>query len=209
VLGNNWWAPAQIELAIDLARPKLIIVDRSTPNFTTASQDGSVVGTETVRGWIEIGDEYLPPTRCVDDEDSPAVVMFTSGTTGLPKPIVLAHRSIIANLQSLLISSGIVDRIMDPMQPQAASLLSAPLFHIGGLQPTLLSLLRGNRLVFTQGRFDVRRILELIEDEHVTWWGAVPTMASRVVVSTDLKHYDLTSVRDRCRSVARHLTQIL
>jgi len=47
---------------------------------------------------------HAPPLS--GHEDDPAVIIFTAGTTGAPKPVVLAHRSVIANLHNLLVMSG-------------------------------------------------------------------------------------------------------
>jgi long-chain acyl-CoA synthetase len=123
------------------------------------------------------------------------VIIFTAGTTGAPKPVVLAHRSVIANLHNLLVMSRRLPHQVDGSRAPAVSLQSGPLFHIGGLQALLLALLGGNTLVFLEGRFDPGQVLDVIERERVTWWGAVPTMASRVLEHPSLPGRDLSSVR--------------
>ena len=72
---------------------------------------------------------------------------------------------------------------------------SGPLFHIGGTQALLLAMLGGNTMVFLEGRFDSGQVLDLIERERVTIWGAVPTMAIRVLEDPTRPGRDLATVR--------------
>jgi long-chain acyl-CoA synthetase len=109
--------------------------------------------------------------------------------------VTLAHRSVIANIHGLLVMSGRLPHQVDGERSAAVSLQTGPLFHIGGLQSLLLAMLGGNTLVFLEGRFDPEQILDIIEGEKVTWWAAVPTMASRVLDSPSLSRRDLGSVR--------------
>jgi acyl-CoA synthetase (AMP-forming)/AMP-acid ligase II len=81
-----------------------------------------------------------PPTG---GEDDPALIIFTAGTTGLAKAAVLAHRSVIANLQNLLVVSKRLPHQLSGDRPPEVILQSGPLFHIGGVQSLLLALLYG------------------------------------------------------------------
>src|SRR5260370_21016801 len=126
---------------------------------------------------------------------APAVIVFTAGTTGDSKAATLAHRSVIANLHSLLLVSGRLPQQLDPEKPGAVILQSGPMFHIGGIQALLLAMLCGHSMVFLEGRFDAGQVLDLIEREHVTVWGAVPTMAFRVLEHPSLPGRDLSAVR--------------
>jgi long-chain acyl-CoA synthetase len=200
-LGNGWWSANEVGHATGLISPRLVVADGKRAALIPAG-GGEVVSVETVRGWVDsalAGEPSAHPaveqSPSEGDEDDPAVIIFTAGTTGPPKPVVLAHRSIIANLHNLLIMSGRLPHQMDDSRPPAVSLQSGPLFHIGGLQSLLLALLGGNTLVFLEGRFDPEQVLDLIERERVTWWGAVPTMASRVLEHPSRVGRNLESVR--------------
>jgi long-chain acyl-CoA synthetase len=200
-LGNGWWSATEVAHATGLVEPRLVVADARRASLVPAG-GGEVISVETVRGWVDsalageastlAGVEQSPSEGA---EDDPAVIIFTAGTTGPPKPVVLAHRSVIANLHNLLIMSGRLPHQMDDSRPPAVSLQSGPLFHIGGLQSLLLALLGGNTLVFLEGRFDPEQVLDLIERERITWWGAVPTMASRVLEHPSRIGRDLESVR--------------
>ncbi len=194
-LGNGWWNRPEAEHAVRLVQPSLVIADERRrellpPNVT----DRQVVDVDAVRRWGETGS---PPSPIAGggDESDPAVIIFTAGTTGDPKAAVLAHRSVIANLHSLLLVSGRLPQQLDPDQPGAVILQSGPMFHIGGLQALLLATLCGQTMVFLEGRFDAGQVLDLIERERVNVWGAVPTMAFRVLEHPSLPSRDLSGVR--------------
>jgi acyl-CoA synthetase (AMP-forming)/AMP-acid ligase II len=193
-LGNGWWSGALVEHAAGVVAPALVLADERRAALLPAGT--AVVMVDELRAVVDSPSPVsAPPTAPVGHEDDPAVIIFTAGTTGVPKPVVLAHRSVIANLHNLLVMSGRLPQHLDESRPPAVSLQSGPLFHIGGLQSLLLALLGGNTLVFLEGRFDPGQVLDLIERERITWWGAVPTMASRVLDHPTLDGRDLSSLR--------------
>jgi long-chain acyl-CoA synthetase len=73
-------------------------------------------------------------------------------------------------------------------------LLSLPLFHMGGVQVVLSSLLTGGTLSFLEGRFEPGEVLRLIEEEKIRVWGGVPTMISRVLDHPDLATRNTSSL---------------
>jgi long-chain acyl-CoA synthetase len=195
-LGNGWWSGPLVEHAVATVSPTLVLADERRAALVPADAGARILGVDEVRAVVD--DPAAPaghPAPPDGDEDDPAVIIFTAGTTGRPKPVVLAHRSVIANLHNLLVMSGRLPQQVDGSRPAAVSLQSGPLFHIGGLQSLLLALLGGNTLVFLEGRFDPGQVLDVIERERITWWGAVPTMASRVLEHPSLEGRDLSSVR--------------
>jgi long-chain acyl-CoA synthetase len=79
---------------------------------------------------------------------------------------------------------------------QPASLITSPLFHVGGLHSGVCTALTaGVKLVFLEGKFDPDRTMETIEREKITMWPAIPTMLHRVVHSPNIAKYDLSSLR--------------
>jgi long-chain acyl-CoA synthetase len=188
-LGNSWWSAAEVEHAVSLVEPRLVIAD--------ADRRGVVpdrVDCWAMEDVIDAAPGDVPP-RPDTDEDSPALIVFTAGTTGAAKGVTLAHRSVIANIHNLLVSARRLPHQIDAERAQVVSLQSGPLFHMGGVQSLILNLIGGATVVFLQGRFDAGEVLELIEREGVTVWGAVPTMAARVVEHPDVTRRDLSSVR--------------
>ncbi|GAA0617249.1 hypothetical protein GCM10009547_19300 [Sporichthya brevicatena] len=170
-LGNITWTPGQVASAVALVDP-VVVLDPSSVEMSSPPEERMEMTS--------------PP-----DEDDPAVLIFTSGTTGEPKAVTLAHRAVIANLQALLHHGGRLPG--DPPKPSTVTLMSVPLFHVGGLQQVLTAALSGSTLVFDTGRFDPARTLEVLERERVAVWAAVPTMVGRVLDAA--AGADLSAVR--------------
>src|SRR5437879_2560091 len=79
-------------------------------------------------------------------EDEPAIILFTSGTSGPPKGAVLPHRSVVALQHTLLHVTRQLPHTLTGESPREVSLQSGPLFHIGGVQALVRSLLLGGTL---------------------------------------------------------------
>jgi long-chain acyl-CoA synthetase len=193
-LGNSWWSKPDIAHAVDVVQPTLVVADKAElsllPEGTKALDVASLTPLHSTPG---PGGGSVPMAR--PDEDDPAIIIFTAGTTGFPKAVTLAHRSILANLHNLLAVSDRLPHQIDSQRPPAVILQSGPLFHMGGIQSLMLALLSGNTVVFLAGRFDPGEVLDLIDREHVTVWGAVPTMAARALEDPSIGLRDLSSVR--------------
>jgi long-chain acyl-CoA synthetase len=133
-------------------------------------------------------------------EDDPAVIFYTSGTTGRPKGAVSTHRNMVANLQNTvflltLASMSAPGAAAPGGGGQAVSLLTSPLFHVSGCHSGLVvGMLGGVKLVMPEGRFTPEGALELIERERVTIWATVPTMIWRTCEHPDRHRWDTSSV---------------
>ena len=196
VPGNGWWSEEEVAHAVELVAPALVIGDPKRLAKLPEGRIAEVVDVAAIRTLVD-DPSSAPPAPPLPDgsEDDAAVIVFTSGTTGLPKGASLAHRSLIANLHDLLARSRRLPHQVADDQAGPVSLMLGPLFHIGGIQAMALALVGGGTLVFLEGRFDPAAVLDLIEAERVTVWGGVPTMARRVLDDPTLPGRDLTSVR--------------
>lgn len=186
VLGNRWWSPQEIEHAVTLLGLRHAVTDTALPDSVTTTEIGALAS------FFDAPPTALPAND-EGDEDTAAVILFTSGSTGMPKAVELSRRAVIANQHSTLIRSNRLH--LDTDSRQAVVLASTPLFHVGGLSNLITHFLTGGKIVFSEGRFDPKQILELIQSEQVQVWGAVPTMAIRVLEHPEFDSYDVTSLR--------------
>ena len=147
--------------------------------------------------------QTLPLTECAPED--PALIMFTSGTTGEAKGAVLNHVGLLTALMANQLSGALLgarmaaQRAVDPatlaqQAPQASTLLVFPLFHTSGcLSVFLTTLARGGKIVFLP-RWNVRHALELVQQERVTALPAVPTMLWDVLQAPELADFDTSSL---------------
>ena len=213
VLMNGWWSELEARHAIDLVRMRTVVADdRRIPLVPSGVH---VVPIDEIPVLPNEVGSRPEPARQPADEDTAGVVLFTSGTTGLPKAVLLPHRAIISRQQSAM---DVARRLPVDPRPgyQRVQLLSAPLFHIGPLQQMITSWLTGSKLVLLEGRFDAGEVLRLIQDEEISTWSAVPTMVVRVLAHPDRERTDLSTLRsisvggarvpdDLRRQIAEHL----
>ncbi|HEB89060.1 MAG TPA: long-chain fatty acid--CoA ligase [Deltaproteobacteria bacterium] len=196
---NGWWAAEEAEYALGDSDPKLLIGDRKRlARIQGRSFPFPVLEMESqVQDFVTGKDAALP--RAEVDEDDPACILYTSGTTGRPKGAVLSHRAVIAcvglqtlNGAAMFLASGATS----PPGP-TCTLLTTPLFHVSGLLTgAVMMLATGAKIVLHEGRFDPVEIMRLIEREKVTSWGAMSTMAHRVVNDPRFAEFDLSSLRN-------------
>jgi long-chain acyl-CoA synthetase len=193
VPANSWWTKSEVEQAILLTTPKLVVADERRrelmpdhvevmPMEDVASNSGLAAGSRPA-----FDEDRL--------EDQPALIVFTSGTTGAPKGATLSQRAVISNLHNLLLASGRLPGSESGRSSQRTNLYTSPLFHQGGVQILLSVFVTGGKLILLEGRFDAARVLEIIEKEQVTTWGGVPTTLLRTASHPDLAIRDVTSLR--------------
>jgi acyl-CoA synthetase (AMP-forming)/AMP-acid ligase II len=203
---NGWWTADEIAYGVADSAPKLLIADRK--RLARAGRlDVPVLEIES--GFEELL-AHAPDAALPDDpidEDDPAVILYTSGTTGRPKGAVASQRSIIGFVQTTTLSgaeSVLADvmagraKMPDPAnRPQVVFLATPPMFHMSGLYANIvLQLSMGGKLVIRPGRFDPEALLQLIEKERVTAWAALGSMGPRVATHPSLEKYDRSSVEN-------------
>ena len=204
---NGFWTADEIRYAVEKSRPKLLIGDRK--RLERIEGLGLDVPTLVIEDEFEALLAHAPGAELPSTpiaEDDPAVILFTSGTTGRPKGAVASHRGVIGFVQvnilhgllSTMVEAQTGDAIPDPTPPsQQVTLMTSPMFHLSGLYAGIVFyLFLGGKLVIRTGRFDPADVLRLIEKERVTLWGALGAMGPRVANHPDVGRYDLSSVRN-------------
>lgn len=199
---NSWWVPREIEYALRHCRPTVLIVDAErAARLTGLDTSGITVLTveeDVPRLLAAHAGTELPSADIA--EDDPSVILYTSGTSGRPKGALHSQRNLLAVVDyhrfSDALAAAFTGHIRSDTEPSPLRyLLTSPLFHIASLHNLVVPrLATGSTVVMYQGAFDPDAVLGSIERERVTNWGAVPTMASRLLEHDGTDNYDLSSL---------------
>ncbi|WP_439105533.1 long-chain-fatty-acid--CoA ligase [Congregibacter sp.] len=202
IMPLNWRLTAD-ELAFILkdGGAKALIFDTDFVGLAEDLHSRGVVGSD-VEHWVAIGSEApdfarhyerLLAQQPVDEPAELAVaennlfIMYTSGTTGLPKGVVHTHETVFWAIISVVNTGDLrgTDRY----------LLLLPLFHVGALTPMIGAVYRGNTMVILRD-FDPLKVWQLFESERIDTSLAVPAMLNFMLQVPGREKYDHSSVRN-------------
>jgi fatty-acyl-CoA synthase len=176
---NFRMTPAEIAFLVSDCQGRVVITEAVLAKVATAVRDIDptlqtviVVGGSTddeVIGYDDLIAEPGDTPRPVDiPNDSPALIMYTSGTTGRPKGAVLTHTNITGQAMTNLFTVG-ADINRD------VGFIGVPLFHIAGVGNTITPLQLGlPTVIYPLGAFDPGALLDVLETERVTSMFLVP-----------------------------------
>ena len=217
VLINSRGAAAELAYSLRYTRCRHLFADEPCARLlaqagAAASVAGIVTGEPPAGcdSWrrfadLTVGDRAppLPVTECAPED--PALIMFTSGTTGEAKGAVLNHVGLLTALMANQLSGAMLGaRIAAQLgtdvatlarsAPRPATLLVFPLFHTSGcLSVFLTTLARGGKIVFLP-RWDAAQALALVAAERITALPAVPTMLWDLLQASAPGHCDTSSL---------------
>lgn len=200
VLGVNWrLTAAEVHFLLEDSRAPVLLIgqeflQRMAPALETLTTLRRVILLTGTQDGCEDWDSWLAPQPITDpgleiDAESTAVQMYTSGTTGRPKGVMLAHRSFFAVVRSLRAHG-------DPWIGWSSSdvaLHNIPAFHIGGLWWAVTAFSAGARLIVMDA-FVAWHALELIARHRVTKMCAVPAMLQMMLSEPSFARADLRSL---------------
>ncbi|GLR66042.1 fatty acid--CoA ligase [Acidocella aquatica] len=207
---NSRGSPAELVAMVEDVSPLLVLIDSRRAALL---REGGYAGRMLDLTKPFDADEIDRRTRAPADDPGvasaldPCSILFTSGTTGRVKGVVLTHRSLITGLMATQLSGmmvlhnmarahGVTVREILEKLPQQAVLLVYPLFHVSGLGSTFLSPLFAGSKVVIMRRWDAQDAVQLIEREHITQLTAVPTMLWDMLHRATLGDANLSSLRN-------------
>lgn len=187
-------APDQLAYIINHAEDRVIFADASLLPCLNAIRDQ----IPCVRRIVVIPDDYegllagsdgQPFTWPELDENTAAATCYTSGTTGNPKGVLYTHRALVLHTFGISLADtfGISER--------DTVLQIVPMFHANGWGIPFAAVMNGSRIVFTGRQLQPVDIAGLIQNEHVTFTAAVPTIWMGLYGFLKENPHDLASLR--------------
>jgi len=148
-----------------------------------------VVIGEPVSGTTGMAELFANPIEQVpvDVATHTVVLPYSSGTTGLPKGVMLSHRNLVANIEQFLHAVH--------YQENEVALAALPFFHIYGMQVLMNGLLSNGVTTVTMPRFDMAEALQAVQDFKVTRFFAVPPIVLGLANAPVVDEYDTSSIR--------------
>lgn len=205
VLGTFWaggvinpvnlrWTPAEIGFSLEDCGTRILIVDQSFAELIPAIREQAPglrhvvqIGGDAVEGASDYA-AWLAGAEPVEDalrrSDDLAAILYTGGTTGKPKGVMLSHNSLAASMLGNMARTG----------PASGHYLhTAPLFHIGALSGLFIALFSGSHNRFLPG-FEPVAVMEAIHRDHVSELFMVPTMIRMLIDHPRFPEFDMASV---------------
>jgi fatty-acyl-CoA synthase len=187
---------------IENTQPQVLLYSNDFKDAVAQIEDAIRKTQHAVRHYLHIEGDGIPgsqhyeatlaaspitPVTCetVTEEDI-ACLIFTGGTTGLPKGAMISHRQVCWN---------VLNTVIHDLTHDDTYLCVFPLFHAGGLFAYCSSqVIFGNTTILTR-QFDPAQVLEVIERERVTVFAAVPTMYQMMTQAPNWETADMGSLR--------------
>jgi fatty-acyl-CoA synthase len=168
---NYRWSDEQLQSAAARLAPAVLIVDEPVVGRLSGAAAVPDVEVVTRTEFLTAVDGSDPVFETVETE-APAVLLFTSGTSGDPKVAVLRHENLVSYILGTVEFMGAGE--------DEAALASVPPYHVAGIAGLLSAVYAGRRIV-QLAAFEPGRWVELADQERVTHAMVVPTMLSRIL----------------------------
>ncbi|HEY3139936.1 MAG TPA: AMP-binding protein [Acidimicrobiales bacterium] len=210
---NSWWTGPELAYGLADSGTRVLVADGER----LERLDDLLTGTD-VQHVVAARSDRVPADALSFDEmlsqpdgaaslpdvavspDDPATIMYTSGTTGKPKGAVGTNRNIGAHVMNALWAATAASALPGGSGAAAAAsaptatLLTFPLFHVGGLHSFLIPYTVAGGKVVLLRRWDAALALDLIEQESITSLAGVPTTMFELLDEAQRQNRDLGSV---------------
>jgi acyl-CoA synthetase (AMP-forming)/AMP-acid ligase II len=195
----NWrLSPRELQIVLTNAEPAALIVD---PSFLPViaqlrgalpfvrmflALDGAAEGFESYEDVVAAGSPH--PAGVTVAPGATACLLYTSGTTGIPKSAELTHRGLLLNCAGAM-------REMFDYTDADVTLAPMPFFHVGGMWYHLFPSFAAGCTTVIMPQFDPQGVLALMAQHRVTNTHLVPTMIHTLLEQPNIASFDLSALR--------------
>jgi acyl-CoA synthetase (AMP-forming)/AMP-acid ligase II len=197
VMPLNWrLAAPELRFILEHSRSRLLVCDEALVELADQATDGLddlvrvSVSTRSVAGWQRFSDVLtgsVPLERAHTDADTIHRLMYTSGTTGRPKGVMISNANLAWKNYAHITEFGLT--------ASDIGLACGPLYHVGALDLTTTSLLAVGATIVIHRAFDAERVVDEIERSRVSTVWMAPAMVRAVLDLPGVDQRDLSSVR--------------
>lgn len=181
--------PSHLEYVLNYSDTKLVFFsqehkERLTAALNKVDRDIKLIEIDIDSKSIFPEDHALSDILLPDvTEENDALLVYTSGTTGLPKGVILSHKNVV--------TGGQYTAMAHELTPEDRALCSLPLYHINGEVVTAVTPLVSGGSVVMPHKFRTSDFWELISEYGCTWFSVVPTIISYLTSGTDIEGKNL------------------
>ncbi|ERN13643.1 hypothetical protein AMTR_s00049p00101240 [Amborella trichopoda] len=175
---------SEIEHQIQISKPVLIFSHSSTAHKIPAQNRVILIDSHKFHRLIE--SPRSSPKRVTIEPDDPATILYSSGTTGGVKGVILTHRNYTAVLAELWAAR---------VEKRTCLFITVPIFHVFGFTACLKGLAFGETVVLMgEGTFEVRFVCRAVEEWRVTHLAAAPPVLAAIGRGDEAVGFDLGSL---------------
>ena len=201
---NGWWREEELRHALELTEPTMVIA--ATPHtqmvksldlgIDVVDVDIAEYGEKAFGSLLIGGHDAIALPQVTPDDD--ATILFTSGSTGDAKGALSTHMQVAQAAYiytvSLMVLKGVLTAQNRYEERELRQLVAVPLFHVTGEVPTMLTSYVIGRALVLMHKWDATEALRLTQEEKITHFTGVPTMAAEIIGHPDRDKYDLSSL---------------